>query len=111
MKPENKRSFAIVMVALACLAGCTTPLDRWETSMRVYAASNNTVAVALDEGRIKVEEAKTYRDMARVVRAALDGWLLTISPDGSSDDGAARSAAYSAMAEIRSWLARTLTKQ
>ena len=107
----RRRASLLLLAAVFLLTGCTTPIDRWQTSMQVYTAGNNIVAAALDDGKIKVEEAKAYRDLSRVVRAAMDGWLITISPDGKSDDGSARAAAESALVEIRAWISRVLTKQ
>ena len=79
--------------------------------MSLYAAGNNTVAIALDEGRIDVDDAKTYRELARVARAFLDAWGATISLDGKTDDGASRAAAEAAFIKARSWLARVRVKQ
>ena len=79
--------------------------------MGFYTASNNTVAYAVDEGHIKVDDAKAYRELAKVARASLDAWHATISLDGKTDNGSARAAAEGALSAARQWLARVLLKQ
>ena len=79
--------------------------------MSIYTASNNTVAYAVDEGKIDADDAKAYRELARIARASLDAWGVTISVDGKTDSGSARAAAEGALSAARQWLARVLLKQ
>lgn len=110
-RPASPLTVILAAVAVLVLNGCgATPIERWETSMAVYVASTNTVAAALDEGKISVEDARTYREAARVARAALDAWLLTISPDGRTDSGAARAAAEAALGEARRLILHLLSR-
>jgi hypothetical protein len=104
--------FAVIAAAFCVsLPGCSTPLARWQTSMAVYTAAVNAAADLYDAKQIDQEQLLAFREAGRIARAALDRWVLTISPDGNHDDGAARATAEGALDALRRWLARVYAKK
>lgn len=93
------------------LVGCSTAMDRWQTSMTAYTAANNIAADLYEMGKIDHATLVAYRTLGRSARAALDAWAITISPDGRTDDGSARAAAEAALNAVKQWLAIRTRKQ
>lgn len=111
MKRSTKTLALILCASMVSLAGCASAIEQWQTATQVLSASNRAVAVALDDQRISVDDAKAYRSFARTASDALDAWLLTISPDGKTSSGAARAAAHAALNRARQELIDLFSKR
>jgi flagellar hook-basal body complex protein FliE len=67
--------------AIVCVAGCSqvSEVQQFESAVIVHTSVLNSVALAVEEHRMGLDEARNIRDAGKVVSALLEAWAASIA--------------------------------